>query len=56
MKALKEEKEGEESNKAGGEVIPEHSECQARFSHCVPGTLNKVLIVKDIKISLLETL
>lgn len=44
MEALKEEQEGEEGNKARGEIIPEHSECQARLGHCVPGALDEVLI------------
>lgn len=47
MEALKEEQEGEEGNKARGEIIPEHSECQARLGHCVPGALNEVLENRD---------
>ncbi len=44
VKALEEEQEGEEGNKAWGEVIPEHSECQARLGHRVPGALNEMLM------------
>lgn len=43
MEALEEEQEGEEGNEAWGEVIPEHSECQARLGHRVPGALNQML-------------
>lgn len=46
VKALEEEQEGEEGNKAGGEVVPEHSECQARLGHCVPGALDEMLMVE----------
>lgn len=46
MEALKEKQECEECDKARGEVIPEHSECQARLSHCVPGALDEVLMVE----------
>lgn len=45
VEALQKQQEGEESNKAGREVISEHSECQARLSHCIPGALNEVLTV-----------
>lgn len=44
VEALKEKQEGEEGYKAGGEVIPEHSECQARLGHRVPGALNEMLV------------
>lgn len=43
MEALKEEQEGEEGDKARGEVIPEHSEGQARLGHRVPGAFDEVL-------------
>lgn len=43
VEALKKKQKGEESNKPGREVISEHSECQARLSHCIPGTLNEML-------------
>lgn len=46
VEALKEEQEGEEGNEAGGEVIPEHSECQARLGHRVPGALDEMLKVE----------
>lgn len=45
VEALKKKQEGEESNKPGGEVVSEHSECQARLSHCIPGALNEMLTV-----------
>ena len=50
VEALKEEQEGEEGNKARGEVIPENSECQARLCHCVPGALNEVLMVEQMTV------
>lgn len=46
MEALKEEQEGEEGDKAGWEVISEHSESQARLCHCVPGAFNEMLMVE----------
>lgn len=46
VEALKEEQEGEEGDKARGEVIPKNSECQARLCHCVPGALDEVLMVE----------
>lgn len=45
MEALKKKQKGEESNKAGREVISEHSECQARLRHCIPGALDEMLVV-----------
>lgn len=44
VEALKEEQEGKEGDKARGKIIPEHSECQARLGHCIPGALNEVLM------------
>lgn len=46
VEALKEEQKCEESDEAGGEIIPEHSERQTRLSHCVPGALDEVLKVE----------
>lgn len=40
MEALEEEQEGEEGNKARGEVVPEHGEGQARLGHRIPGALD----------------
>lgn len=48
VEALKKKQEGEESNEPGGEVISEHSECQARLSHCIPGALNEMLTVLNM--------
>ena len=45
VETFKKKQEGEESDKAGGEVISEHSEGQARLSHCVPGALDEMLAV-----------
>lgn len=45
VEALKEEQEGEEGDKARGEVVPEHSERQARLGHRVPGALDEMLKV-----------
>lgn len=45
VEALKKKQKGEESNKAGREVISEHSECQARLRHRIPGALNEMLAV-----------
>lgn len=47
VEALKEKQEGEEGYEAGGEVIPEHSECQARLGHCIPGALNEMLVGEE---------
>lgn len=46
VEALKEEQEGEEGDKARGEVIPKHSECQACLCHCVPGALDEMLMAQ----------
>lgn len=43
VEALQEEQQGEECDKAGGEIVPEHGEGQARFRHRVPGALDEVL-------------
>lgn len=43
VEALEEEQEGEEGDKARGEVVPEHGECQARLGHRVPRALNEML-------------
>lgn len=43
MEALKEEEKCEEGDEAGGEVVPEHGERQARLGHRVPGALDEVL-------------
>lgn len=48
VEALKKKQEGEEGNEPGGEVISEHSECQARLSHCIPGALNEMLTVLNM--------
>lgn len=45
VEALEEEQECEEGDEARGEVVPEHSECQARLGHSVPGALNQMLNV-----------
>lgn len=46
VEALEEEQEGEEGDEAGGEVVPEHSERQARLGHRVPGALDEMLMVE----------
>lgn len=43
VKALEEEQESEEGDKARGEVVPEHSEGQARLGHSVPRALDEML-------------
>lgn len=50
MEALKEEQEGEEGDKARREVISEHSECQARLGHRVPGALDEMLEAERIDV------
>lgn len=43
VEALEKEQEGEEGDEARGEVVSEHSECQARLSHSIPGALDQML-------------
>lgn len=43
VKTLEEEKEGEECNKAGAEVVPKDGEGQTSLSDSIPGTFQKVL-------------
>lgn len=45
VEALKEEQEGEEGDEARGEIIPEHSESQARLGHSVPRAFDEMLRV-----------
>lgn len=43
VKTLEEEKESEECNKAGAEVVPKDGEGQTSLSDSIPGTFQKVL-------------
>lgn len=43
MKTLEEEKESEERNKTGAEVVAKDSEGQTSLSDRIPGTFQKVL-------------
>lgn len=43
VKALKEQEEGKEGDEARREIIPEHSESQARLGHSVPRAFDEML-------------
>ena len=48
VKTLEEEKESEERNKAGAEVIPKNSEGQTSLSDSIPGAFQKMLGVGQV--------
>ena len=52
MEALQEEQEGKKGHEARREIVPEHSESQARLRHRIPGALDEMLVDvrKDVRV------